>query len=126
VERLPLHLHEPPPDNGAALPEPAVLLEPVEHTAPGKPVQEVLLRGAQMHLEFPPKKAREKLFIDALSSDDGVVEIIDEGSNSGREAIVPGWRPHGRCTIEKKLTVVDGCATIRVKRTVKDAAEKLQ
>jgi hypothetical protein len=75
-------------------------------------VKELLFEGGEMNLELAQEEAREQLFIDSLSSDDCIVEIIDKGPNSGGKTILPGRCLHGRFTIEKKLKVADGCDTL--------------
>jgi hypothetical protein len=96
-----------------------VLIEPVKNPAPGEAVEMLLFQGSEVNLEFAQQEAGEQLFVDTLSSDDGIVEIIDEGSNSRGKAVLPGGHldgtTHGRLTIEKKLKVADGCGTIEVK-----------
>jgi hypothetical protein len=103
-----------------------MLLEPVKNPAPGETVKVLLFQRGEVNLELAEEEAGEQLLIDLLSSDDGIVEIIDKGPDSGGKVLFP-WRwLHGRFTIEKKLKVADRCATIDMKRTSAHAFEKLQ
>ena len=59
-------------------------------------MENFLLGGREEDPELPEEESVEELLIDALRADDGVVEVVDQGSNTEGKHVHP-------LNIEKKL-----------------------